>query len=169
MTKDYMRRLCYIDIAGRTRIISFFTRFDGRAGRREFWYGFAGLMAIQVAVAALLGLVGDPRGEPVGDTILAAVRAALLVPLFALVTRRCNDLALPDSSLRQFVGLASVSTLLHLVIALRLGPATGLSLVEPLAIMLTQLFDLATTIWMVVWLTLPSGDRTSSETSARQA
>jgi uncharacterized membrane protein YhaH (DUF805 family) len=149
-------------------MISFFTRFDGRASRREFWYGFAGLMAVQVAVAALLGLANIPPAEPVSDTILALVRAALLVPLFALVTRRCNDLALPDSSLRQFIGLASVSTLLHLVIALRLGPAIGLSLVQPLATMLTQLFDLATTIWMVAWLTLPSGDRASTEPSARQ-
>ncbi|MBO9582202.1 MAG: DUF805 domain-containing protein [Sphingobium sp.] len=66
-----------------------YTRFDGEIGRKPFWIGFAGLMAFNIAMMAVVGLLVSIH--PMLNNLAYLVSLALRYPSLALNAKRWHD------------------------------------------------------------------------------
>lgn len=92
-----------------TKSLSQFADFKGRTGRMEFWYAFAGYLAIYV-LASILSYI------PVIGFIAYLAYLAALIPTAALFWRRMHDIGKS--------GLFSLIPLYDLYLASQVGEST---------------------------------------------
>ena len=140
--------------------MEFFTRFDGRIGRRQWWIGsvilFAALMVLGLVVTALFG------DGLIGRFLMLLLSLGALWPAAALATRRLHDRGqamLPKLAI--FYGPAAVMSFLN---AFKLGfrpmglPDGTTAMMPRLWVAILGLAALGAFVWAVVDLGFREGE-----------
>ncbi|MGY6410721.1 MAG: DUF805 domain-containing protein [Alkalilacustris sp.] len=140
--------------------MEFFTSFDGRINRRQWWIGVVSLFVVLVLLGIAVGwLFGDGL---IGRVLMLAISLGALWPVAALATRRLHDRGqamLPKVAL--FYGPGAVFSVLN---SLNIGfrpmqlPDGTVTLMPRLWVSLIGLVSLAALIWALVELGFREGE-----------
>lgn len=71
-----------------------FSCFQGRAGRKEFWYAVLPTVAFIIASTSVLHSLPDSLGKELLEVLLLLAVLFVLTPWIALIVRRLHDMGL---------------------------------------------------------------------------
>ena len=145
--------------------MEFFTSFDGRINRRQWWIGIVILFVVVAVIGvAVTWLFGD---GVIGRILMLAVSLGALWPVAGLASRRLHDRGqamLPKILL--FYGPATVFSVLN---ALNIGfrpmqlPDGTVTMMPRLWVTVVGLLSLGALIWALVELGFMKGDIADNE------
>ena len=140
--------------------MEFFTRYDGRINRRQWWMGIVALFVVVLVIGLLVAaLFGDGL---VGRFLMLVISLGALWPVTALASRRLHDRGKPMLPwVALFYGPGAIFSVLN---SLNIGfrpmqlPDGSTTMMPRLWVSLIGLISLAAFVWAVVELGFLRGD-----------
>ncbi len=145
--------------------MEFFTSFDGRINRKQWWIGSIGLAVVLFVIwAAVAWLFGD---GVIGRILSMALTLGVLWPVSALATRRLHDRGQP--MLPKVAAFLTPSAIYLVLEGLKIGyrpmqlPDGTVTMMPRLWVMVIGIAALAALIWALVELGFKEGDIADNE------
>ena len=145
--------------------MEFFTNFDGRINRRQWWIGVVILFVVLAVIGVAVGwLFGDGI---IGRILRVAILLGAVWPVAALASRRLHDRG--QAMLPKTLFFYGPSVLFSFLSTLNIGhrpmqlPDQTVTMMPRLWVMLVGLVGLGTLLWALVELGFKRGDIADNE------